>query len=90
MAAPPGSIHEAVDRKRLLVAEQFGELRRAVLTDELVVLGYFAARRQRAALFRHAFEVAPELDFFSEQRIARTPIFVAFVRKAYVILLHHF
>jgi len=90
MAAPPGSIHEAVDRKRLLVPEQLGELRRAVLTDELVVLRYFTARRERAALFRHALEVAPELDFFSEQRVARTPVFVAFVREAHVILLHHF
>jgi len=38
-----------VDRKRLLVAEQLGELRRPVFTDELVVLRYFTAWRQRAA-----------------------------------------
>src|SRR6185369_3946030 len=76
------SIHITVDRQRLLVPEQIVEGDRAVLAFERVSPGHLAAGRQGATLLRHTLDVATELDFLGEERVARMTIFVAFVREA--------
>ena len=59
--------HVAVDDQRLLVAEQVGERDLAALAFEFVFLRHLAARRQRAAQFRDALDVAAQLDLLGEQ-----------------------
>src|ERR1700687_5257263 len=78
------AIHVVVDHEGVLVAEQLGERCRSVFACEGIVLVDLAARRQRAALFGDALDVAAKLDLFSQQRLAGAAIFGALVGKANV------
>ena len=71
--------HVAVDHQRLLVAEEAGEVGRAVLALEAIVADDRAARRQRPALRRDALDVTAQLDLLGEQRRAGGAILGAFV-----------
>ena len=77
--------HVAVDDEILLVAEQPGEIRRAVLANEAVVARHLSAGRQRTTLLRHPLDMPPELDLLRQQGIAGAAIFGAFVGKADVV-----
>ena len=71
--------HVAVDRERLLVAEQPGEIGRAVLALETVVADHRAAGRQRPPLGGDALDMTAQLDLLGEQRGAGGAILGAFV-----------
>ena len=70
--------HVAVDRKRLLVAEQVGEAHLAFFTFEHVALRHLAARRQFTAKFRDALDVAAQLDLLDQEALPGAPVFSAF------------
>jgi len=61
------SEHVAVGDQGLLVAEQAGEVRDAVLGHEPVVADHLATRRQGAALGGDARKVAAQLDLLGQQ-----------------------
>ena len=82
-----GPIHEAVNGERLLVTKEFSKTKLSVLAIKSVILAHQATRRQRTALLRHSLNVAPEFDFFGQERVARTAVIAAFIRKADAIFL---
>jgi hypothetical protein len=74
-----GTEHVAVDGKRLLVAEQPGDIGLTVLTLETVVAAHIAAGRQGAALGSDALDVAPQLDLLGEECRSGGAVLGAFV-----------
>jgi len=74
-----GPEHVAIDAEGLLVAEQPGEIGRAVFAFKAVVADHRAARRQRAALGGDALDMATQFDLLGEQRGAGGAIFGAFI-----------
>ena len=71
--------HVAVDAEGLLVAEQPGEIGRAVFAFEAVVADHRAARRQRAPLGGDALDMTTQFDLLGEQRGAGGAILGAFI-----------
>ena len=78
------SEHVAVDDQRLLVAEQIRESDLAALAVELVLFRHLAARRQRAAQFRDAFDVTAQFDLLSQELRACAAILRAFVGEMHL------
>ena len=83
--------HETVDRERVLAGrEQFRQLHvdrlapRAGLLED-VVFSEFPSRRKRAALRGDPLDLPAQLDLLVEQRVARTAIRIAFIRKVKVV-----
>jgi hypothetical protein len=69
----------AIDGEGLLVAEQPGEVARAVFALEAIIAGHRAARRQRPALRRDALDMTAQFNLLGEQRGAGGAILGAFV-----------
>src|SRR6185437_4165020 len=67
------------DHQRLLVAEQILEVGGSLFAREVIVAGDFAARRQAAALFGHAFDVPAQFDFLGQKRLPRRAVVGALV-----------
>jgi hypothetical protein len=67
--------HEAVDRERVLVAEQLGELAPLPASRfEQIVLRDLAAMRQSAPLGRDPFDLAAQLHLRGQEGISRLAI----------------
>ena len=78
--------HVGVNGKGLLVAEQSGEIRRAILTLKAIVADDRTARRQRPALRRDALDMTAQFDLLGEQRPARGAILSAFVGDSHRVV----
>ncbi len=74
-----GPEHVAVDCEGLLVAEQTGEIDRAVFALEAVVADHRAAGRQRPPLGGHALDMTAQRDLLREKGGAGGAILGAFV-----------
>ena len=64
-----GAEHEAVDREGRFVGEEIGEVDGAVLAEEGVVCGDFAAGREGATEGGDALDVAAELDLSARRAV---------------------
>ena len=73
------SEHIAVDHERLLVAEQPGEIDRAVLALKPIVADHRGAWRQRPPLRRDALDMTSQFDFLGQKSGAGGTVFGAFV-----------
>jgi hypothetical protein len=67
----------------LLAAEEVGESDLAALALETIVLGHFAARRQRAPQLSDTLDVAAELDLLRQELRPRRAVGVALVRETH-------
>jgi hypothetical protein len=82
--------HHAVDNESVLVAEELRDADGAVRAFENIVFGDSTAGRKGAAECGDALDVAPEFDFFGEERVAGLAVFGALVGEVRFVVCGEF